>query len=142
MEEERRDEDKRELPHNSEPPHDSERNSSPYDDVEPNESIEARIKSDSIEEARIDDLQNQSKQSVNTVQRLNEKTEALHADEEFLKEELKVRERETLEAYLSLMGKKKRLLQLVQTSFNRKAALVDISLTEELEELRRVIGGQ
>lgn len=64
---------------------------------------------------------------------MNEKTETLHADEEFLKEELKVRERETLEAFHTLMGKKKQLMQLVQNSFNKKTAFVDISLTEELD---------
>ena len=76
------------------------------------------------------------------VHRLNEKTETLHADQEFLKEELKVRERETLEAYHTLMGKKKQLMQLVQNSFNKKTAFVDISLTEELDQLKKIINGQ
>jgi len=34
---------------------------------------------------------------------LTEKTEALHADEEFLKEELKAREQETLSTYQTLV---------------------------------------
>ena len=55
---------------------------------------------------------------------------------------MKVRERETLEAYHTLMAKKKQLMQLVQNSFNKKTALVDISLTEELDELKKIINSQ
>jgi hypothetical protein len=40
------------------------------------------------------------------------------------------------------MTKKKQLLQLVQNSFNKKSALVDISLSEELDELKKIITGQ
>lgn len=40
------------------------------------------------------------------------------------------------------MQKKKVLMQLVQQSFNKKSAYVDISLTEELDELKKIINGQ
>jgi hypothetical protein len=53
----------------------------------------------------------------------------LHADEEFLKEELKVRERDTLATYDILMQKKKELLLLVMETYNRNSAFVDIGLS-------------
>ena len=53
----------------------------------------------------------------------------MHADEEFLKEEIKVRERETLDTYAELMSKKKKLLALIMDSYNQKEALVDIGLS-------------
>ena len=55
---------------------------------------------------------------------------------------MKVRERETLETYEKLTQRKKELLELVRESFNKKEALMDISLTEEFQELRRVIEEQ
>jgi hypothetical protein len=55
---------------------------------------------------------------------------------------LKVREQETLDAFSSLMEKKKILVRLVQESVNRNSAPLDISLADELEELRRIISGQ
>ena len=53
-----------------------------------------------------------------------------------------MRERETLETYEKLTQRKKELLELVRESFNKKEALMDISLTEEFQELRRVIEEQ
>jgi hypothetical protein len=55
---------------------------------------------------------------------------------------LKVREQETLDAFSRLMDKKRQLVKLVQESVNRTKAPVDISLSEELDELRRIITGQ
>lgn len=52
---------------------------------------------------------------------------------------MKVRERETLDTYAVLMAKKKELLQLVMESYNNSEALVDIGLTEELDELKKII---
>jgi hypothetical protein len=40
------------------------------------------------------------------------------------------------------MEKKRQLVKLVQESVNRSKAPVDISLSEELDELRRIITGQ
>jgi hypothetical protein len=40
------------------------------------------------------------------------------------------------------MEKKKELLGLVIESFNRKSASVDIGLTEEFDELKRIVKGQ
>lgn len=40
------------------------------------------------------------------------------------------------------MKKKKQLLELIMQSYNRKEAAVDIGLSEELAELRKVITGQ
>lgn len=53
-----------------------------------------------------------------------------------------MREQETLDTFASLMEKKKILVQLVQESFNRSSAALDISLADELDELRRIISGQ
>ena len=66
----------------------------------------------------------------------------LHADEEFLKEELKVREKETLATFALLSEKKKELLAVVMESFNKQEAEIDIGLTEEFDELRKVIASQ
>ena len=54
----------------------------------------------------------------------------MHADEELLKEELKVREKEMLNTYALLMEKKKILLGLIVERFNASSAKVDIGLTE------------
>jgi hypothetical protein len=40
------------------------------------------------------------------------------------------------------MEKKRQLVRLVQESVNRTTAPLDISLADELEELRRIISGQ
>lgn len=37
------------------------------------------------------------------------------------------------------MNKKKELMQLVMQSYNRSSAAVDIALTEELDELKKII---
>lgn len=47
-----------------------------------------------------------------------------------------------MDAFSRLMEKKRQLVGLVQESMNRNKAHVDISLSEELDELRRIISGQ
>ena len=53
-----------------------------------------------------------------------------------------MREQETLDAFSRLMEKKRQLVRLVQESVNRTTAPLDISLADELEELRRIASGQ
>lgn len=53
-----------------------------------------------------------------------------------------MREQETLHAFSRLMEKKRQLVKLVQESVNRTTAPLDISLADELEELRRIVSGQ
>ena len=66
----------------------------------------------------------------------------MHVDEEFLKEEIKVRERETLDTFALLHQKKKELLALVIQHWNQKTTMMDIALTEEIQELRKIVSNQ
>ena len=71
------------------------------------------------EPKEFDDIHNKSTEIAYLVRKLNEKTEYLHADEELLKEELKVREKETLSTFATLMEKKKQLVKVVAEAFNK-----------------------
>jgi hypothetical protein len=53
-----------------------------------------------------------------------------------------VREQETLQTYQLLMQKKQALLKLISDSYNRQQAHIDIGLSEEFDELKRIIDGQ
>ena len=66
-----------------------------------------------------DDIHNKSTKIAIKVRKLNEKTEYLHADQELLKEELKVREKEMLSTFATLMQKKKELVKIVAEAFNK-----------------------
>lgn len=47
-----------------------------------------------------------------------------------------------MSTFEELMMKKKELLQLVMRTYNSSTTLVDIGLSEELDELRKIIDGQ